>query len=213
MIFLLAGSLWFWFFIVAFIAMEFFWIESRESGVGATVTLVGFLAALYFFSDTALFTWIAAHPAGILTGVAAYFVLGAGWGFAKWFLYLKERADDYREARQRFLVSGGLTNVTLDTQVPEDLRISWSDRRLYRTDAKRPIASESKATIIMWMSYWPWSAMWTLVRDPFRYVYQVFSTKLEAMSTNIFAKVGYDEDENLPETGQVAVGARDVDDD
>jgi len=219
MIFLLVGSLWFWIFVVAFIALEFFWIEARESGIGATTTLALFLTALYFFSDAALFTWLAAHPLEILVGAAAYFVIGGGWGFAKWFLYLKERADEYREARQQFLMSKGFKSATLDMRIPEELRARWNDKRDhgshygtgYGTNKKRPIASENKSTIIMWMSYWPWSALWTLVRDPFRYVYQAFSTKLEAMSASIFSNVGYDADEEIPESGQVAAGAHDDD--
>lgn len=31
--------------------------------------------------------------------------------------------------------------------------------------SKLPVASESKATITMWMTYWPWSLFWTFVRD------------------------------------------------
>ena len=208
MVFLLMSSLWFWIFIIAFFALELWWIEGQESGIAATISLGIFIVAIHFFSDFALFSWIGAHPWHILGGVGAYFVAGSIWGFAKWFLYLKEKAQDYQEARMNFLRSHDVKNITMQTAIPEEFRDQWNKSYEARS-LRRPVAVQNKSRIIMWMSYWPWSALWTLVRDPFRHIYQAFAEKLENMSSKIFGDIGYDQDHDVPEQGAVAAtGAR-----
>lgn len=209
MVFLLVESIWFWLFIVAFFVAEFFWVEAKESGVWATITLAAFIVALHFFSDLAMFSWIGDHPWHILGGIGAYFAIGSGWGFAKWFLFLKEKATEYQENRMNFLRDRGVKNPGMNTPVPEELRDDFQ-RRWGAREFQRPVAATNKARIIMWMSYWPWSALWTLVRDPFRYVYQAFAEKLESMSTKIFGDIGYEQDQEVPEKGAVAASGAKV---
>lgn len=209
MLFLAVGSMWFWAFIVAFVILEFWWIEGHdEGGIGATISFAGFLACLYFFSDISLFSWVASNPELVLGGLGAYFVIGAGWGFAKWFLYLKDRANEYQEKRFKFLVDNGVKNATMQTVVPVELREKWGDRynssRHSNAGTHRPLAVDNKGRIITWMTYWPWSALWTAIRDPFRLMYQSLSTRMEQMSKNIFSDVGYDTDADIPEVAEVA---------
>lgn len=163
--------------------------------MGATLSALAFVVVFWWWGDPTPFTWIAANPLLVLLGVAVYFVTGCAWGFAKWFLYLKERAREYQEARLEFLSRNDVADATLSTSVPEKLKSTWKTRS---AGYRRPLAKDNKGRILMWMGYWPWSAVWTLVRDPFVHAYNACAELLEKMSSRIYDRVGFDQDRDAP---------------
>jgi hypothetical protein len=194
---LLLGSLWFWLFIGAFIIFELFWIAGKESGVGATFTLLVFGGVFAFYGDPLVFTWIVEHPLELAVGIGLYLVVACVWGFVKWYLFLKNKAREYQEARRNFLVSNGHKDAKFDTGVPDDLRVEWAKRRSF--EAVRPVASRHKDVILMWMTYWPVSMLWTLVEDTITHLYNLCAARLERMSERLFGNVGYDDDMKAPD--------------
>jgi hypothetical protein len=192
----LVGTVWFWLLLAVFFIFEFLCVELWESAVAATVALLVFLGLHWFWGEPSVWTWLADNPDKVVMGVAGYFVAGCLWGFVKWFLFLKEKARDYQTARLGFLRSHDVPNSDLSTRVPENLREKWQEKLRYNSEIKRrPLASENKSRIITWMAYWPWSALWTLIPDPFLYMYNFCAERLEKMSAKVYANVGFDADQ------------------
>jgi hypothetical protein len=195
MIFII-GSIWFWVLVGTFLLAELFWIEAKDSGVGATITLAAFTAVFFFWGDPTVFEWMKANPVDLLIFIGSYIAAGGVWGFIKWYFFLKEAAREYQEKRRSWLQNKGITKADLGTVVPEKLRSEWSKQHAY--NLARPKASERKSDIIMWMAYWPWSLLWTLIRDPFRHLYNFCAAKMEKMSQKVFKNVGFEDDADVP---------------
>lgn len=193
--FILLEGFWLWAFVILFCISEFWWIE-RESGWGASISFFTVFLALVLFSDLGIWAWVADHPWNIVVGIFGYFVIGVGWGVFKWFLYVKERAEDYREKRKGFLRKHEWNNATLDSKVPENLRHKWEKETNKYFDGP-PQPNHNKTLILVWMSYWPWSVSWTALRDPFRHAYTAIASKLENISNSVFKDAGWDEDREL----------------
>ena len=199
-------GLWFWVIIAAVIILEIILVEYEKPIVGMLV-LGGALAAFHFWSDVEWMQWIADHPLHFLGGLVGYVVVGVLWGVFKWFLYIKEFVYAYQQQRQQWLTRKGVKNAKLDTVVPENLRKEWNeDHRYRRSDTDPPHARQNKERIITWMGFWPWSMLWSLVRDPFQFIYRAIAVRLEKMSEKIYQQAGYDEDQQLPAEPPLEVG-------
>ena len=129
----------------------------------------------------------------VLGFTALYFVFGTGWGVAKWYFYLHSVKDKYIDAKEQFLANYGVK--TLDELTANQLNDFKTNYEVKRFN-KIPSARDKKATILMWMSYWPISAFWTIVNDPikkaFREIYRKISTTLQNIANNVFEDVQAD---------------------
>jgi hypothetical protein len=190
---LLVGSIWFWVFIIAFALLELYLVE-QEHGWWSLGAGVAFLVAIQWQSDLGIFAWIAAHPTSFLVGLLVYFVVGSIWGVTKWFFYVKDSVLKYKEVRRDFLSHHTrMKKATLDTLVPEEYKLEW-DNYCFKTPPK---ASDNKSKIVMWMGYWPWSLFWTMLRDPFKWMYNRLAGRLEKISEAAYKAAGFDEDSDL----------------
>ena len=108
------------------------------------------LAAWVLVANFALFTYIRNHPWQIVMGLAAYFAIGAAWSVVNWWFAETSRARRARdEFKRRPRVSIALTWE------------EWSAN-------KRTSPANYQSDILWWISFWPFSVVWTLLNDPFR---------------------------------------------
>lgn len=186
------GGIWFWLLTLLAAGALLIAVE-KEHGVGATICFAVYFAAIHLFGDATLLQKFGNHWEWVLAAAALYFILGAGWSLVKWFLWNKQKAvtclDNYQVVRQRFLqdklgVGPTKATITEKTAVPEDLREEWTqhiEERHNRNSGYRnddgvcvdiyftvPRAQQHKSRIIMWMSFWPASAAFSLTRDPIK---------------------------------------------
>ena len=92
-------------------------------------------------------------------------------------------SDNFDLSRQLGVDKSSLTPISPDVsvQLPVELREPFTkylkragyfgDRYSSQYDLDQsiiPSASNNKARIMGWMTYWPWSALWTLIHDPIR---------------------------------------------
>jgi hypothetical protein len=182
------GSLWFWGLLAVASIILISCLEKGEEG-GATFVFLATLAAVVFLGNTGWLTYIIANPLSIGLFAGAYLLIGVGWGIIKWWIYLhdvsaRNRAERYDWVAKR---KAGL-NETDDnyeeykaacTLAPKQwshtVKEAWKDyvdRHYYGKPIKKPMVSENKARITAWMTYWPWSALWTLLNDPIRRFYR-----------------------------------------
>ncbi len=198
------GSLLFWLLIAAEIVMLFVFID-QENGIGATISVVVFAALLQWCGDVDLIGYVRLHPLFILSCIAGYFALGAVWGVIKWWMFCRDRLEEYEEARDEFLRSMGQPSGT--RAVPPELRQQWKEHlrspdhlgRNRTVDlSKTPQVHAHKAEILRWMTFWVVSMIWSFINDlvkrVFRMIYQKLANWLQAISDKMFGGVKDDFD-------------------
>lgn len=182
------GTLWFWI-VTALFVVTMLALTEYEKPFWATITLLIFLSLITTFSVPEALGWVAANLSTIAMWFGIYLVTGVVWAAAKWWFYLLNQREIYETKREKFLNDqnpvGPGNPVAIDT--------TNRDKFLRTLDKKfPPLPSENKSRIILWMSYWPFSAAWTLVNDPlkrlWRFLYTQISATLERMSRSVFSK-------------------------
>ncbi len=89
-------------------------------------------------------------------------------------------------------------NYVGDSTLSNDLKVKF--RELLAgpqfKEALIPSAVNNKARIMMWMTWWPWSALWTLLNDPikraFRALFQALKARFQKMSEYAFRHIDDD---------------------
>ena len=143
--FLAIGTLWFWLAAIAWFIIVTFCIEKEEStGWGALLTSGAFMAALFFFGSRepviGLLRYIADNPGTIIGAITLYLFLGISWSMMKWWFFLK--GDRKRQWDSYLKYNNG---------AKDDTRFPWNPAI--------PKARDNKSTILMWMSWWPFTAI------------------------------------------------------
>jgi len=91
------------------------------------------------------------------------------------------------------LYQAALSTGVMDPAIKELWR-KYLDNEYYGSRRlRKPLVSRNKGRIVAWMTYWPWSGLWTLINDPvrrtFRFLYRRISTTLQRMSDKMFADI------------------------
>ena len=182
--FFLLGTLWFWaYIIIPFVLLV--WFVEAEWSTAAFWTIIAMVAAFISFGDPSVLKSIQTNPFIVVQWLVAYVMLGIVWGFIKWFFYLLKKRDEYRVVLAEW--SKAVENQAANG-VPEN-RLSAKPS----AEKARPKASENKGRIIFWMSYWPASALWTLLNDPltrlYNFLYRQLGKLFDSMSKAIWQNV------------------------
>jgi hypothetical protein len=179
------GSLWFWVLLfVAFCIITSF--VEHERGGAALFAVIVTTVVLMNKHIASLFYFIGHRPGRTSVYVLGYFVAGTIWGIVKWFLYVTRELERYNEKKAFWLKNyapSGSTEITPDL-VAEFKKYLDPDQR------QPPQVHSHKGDIILWMTYWPFSGLWTLVNDPvrraFRAIYRNIASTLQSMSDRLF---------------------------
>ena len=96
----LFGTIWFW------LLISFTWIvitittEHEEPTIWGTVVFAGTLVLLYFGGNSeefkSAFVYIQQNPGKIILYFFIYLILGTIWSFVKWYFFLVEKRDYYK---------------------------------------------------------------------------------------------------------------------
>ena len=180
--FLIFGTLWFWLLtigasiLIIYIMEEALSNEYKDGGGGmlSTLTLVACVILYYFFGSKEdvqnVFIFIKDHPILTLLRIVAYMFIGIIWSIFKWYFFLQNK----KESLMKRIETEG--NGIRDYDIPK--------------------ARRNKSRIISWMSYWPFSAFWTLINEPvkkmFKQIYSKIEKIYEKMSDKIFADIKKD---------------------
>jgi len=195
------GGFWFWGLfglasLLLILALE------KDSGFVTTAVFVVTLAVMVCLGNAGWLTWVFQNPLYFGLGVLGYLAVGVGYGTGKWWLYVRDCATRYRQVRREWLLREVEEGVTPAAECREASRtgvFTGEVKREWRFYVKdhyfgkkitKPSASRCKSQIITWMTYWPWSALWTLINDPVRrffcWVYEQLSGTLQAISDRAF---------------------------
>jgi hypothetical protein len=180
----------------------------------ATVVTIGSLTAILFLGNTALFSWIAAHPWQSLAGMVGYFGVGVCYGVLKWWLLVRDAAERYVEKQTEWLEKRSrdteisleertLYEVTLSTGILEGVVLAKWQRYVKNTyygyGITKPLVRDNKSRIMGWMMYWPWSGLWTLINDPIRRAFRIAYRNIQGLLQSISDRIYKDIDKELGE--------------
>lgn len=169
---------WFWI-LTVFVFALLVWEVANEKSVKAVFTIALYILIIHLFGDVSLFSTLKMHPEYIYIGVPTFFVLGALWSLVKWWLFVKRMALEWRECRMSCLINNGILDATLDTTIPEHLKL-----KIHKTT--KPLARTNKNRIITWMVYWPFSMVWTILDEPWRLIYEFMSRVFQKISDHVW---------------------------
>jgi hypothetical protein len=189
------GTFWFWALIVLSACALFALIEYERVG-WATITILFVLALLHFFGDFSVISHIKANPGTFALLVLGYFAVGTVWAIIKWWFFVKRLRRKYDEAKAEFLEKNGVQGM----DIPSELKAKWLEQTRFLTEgrhgihvAERPRARRHKGRILCWMTYWPWSAVWTIIDDPikriFREIYHYIQGLLQRIADRAYQGV------------------------
>jgi len=154
---------------VAFVC--FLIATEKGSGIGSTVTMILTILALYMFGSkthiTNIFNFCQAHGLIIFVMFVLYIVVGVFWSIIKWFFFLLKIKDKETELLEK------------------DLR----EKSHYCRHVSAPLAQDNKEAILVWMFYWPFSAIWTLIDQPVKRIYKFIYRKIANYLQNISNKM------------------------
>lgn len=186
--------------LVTLLVLETILTEVEHFG-WATVILLASVAAAQFFGLVNILAFVKDNTVASLGYVGLYVVGGVAWSFVKWFSYLRNYRDQFRDYKTKFLTGQGLP---LTTSIVEPTLLKtfkdWlgSDYHWRRGDVnllglqnlERPRARNNKGRIVAWCSYWPLSAIGTVLNDPvrrfFTWLFNAFSSLYQRMSDYVF---------------------------
>lgn len=174
------GSVGFWALVVTIFLLNFYFVE-LERTFWATVTLIGTFVALAFLGDFNLWHVVRDNPIQAVIAGASYFGIGAVWSIGKWWFYVKEMFGHYTEARNDFMISEGKNP---SDAMDQPTKGKWAMNSQARAYAK-PLIRRHKSQISMWMIYWPWSGVWTLINDPVKKIFARIFHELQGLYQKI----------------------------
>jgi hypothetical protein len=183
------GSLSFWI-ILAVIAVVIMVLVENEQGTASFLALLTLILGITAFSNFNLFDYVNNHYESLLYYLGIYLVGGCVWPVVKWYFYALKKLDVYKERKADWMASQGIDGNV----VPEDKKADFS--RALKQYSKPPKVSENKGRILMWMSYWPLSLIYTVINDPFRrlflMIYNRLGSLLQRISNSVFKSAGAD---------------------
>lgn len=139
------GTFWFWLLLVVAGICIIGAIETESFGKAFATVVVTVLLLSFFGAGTELRTflsWIWHHPGFSIGIFLGYLFVGSAWSIFKWYGFLKELKRKNDEKGHKKV---------------------WNRRQIVR---------DNKGRLINWMCYWPFSALWTALSDPFQAIYR-----------------------------------------
>lgn len=205
--FFIIGGVWFWLLSIVVLCL-LLWEIHEEKPIIGLFTVGFYLALIHLFGDASVPSTLVSSPWILYLGIPIYVVAGVVWGLIKWSLYTNRHVIEYKQSRRRWLLEKqrgehpALVGVTIteDTTVPTELRSEWKGGTVGWANRRgKPSARNEKWKIITWMCYWPFSMLWTVLDEPWRYIYEVLSSVFQRISDKLYSNAGYDVDTDLTE--------------
>lgn len=160
------------------------------------------VVAFLFLTEPSGLAFMKENVGLLIYAVPAYLAAGVVWGIVKWWFFVRRIRDRYQEIKDAFLNDRRITDGKIPSDLIQTFKEFCSDRgqrgyhhsgeydryRLEFSEDGRvvaPVVNKHKARITSWMVYWPWSAMWTLIDDPIRRLYNRLYTLLRGFYQSI----------------------------
>jgi len=110
-------------------------------------------------------------------------VVGSGWAVVKWWFFVKDLFRDYKRKKSGFLRK---KNLDPDGEIPDEYKGEWGEETTgWGAIEVPPKVGSHKGRIMLWMCWWPWSMVWTIINDPVRRMFSRIYDLLEGLFQKI----------------------------
>lgn len=158
------GTLWFWVLIIASVILLTYQVNVGN-GWGSSVVFVLTILALAFLGNSKLFIglldYINENPGRVIFVFCSYFIAGAIWSLFKWYYFV----------------------LDIKEQQIKESKEDYNKKHGFKFEI--PMPGDFKSDIILWMSYWPLSFIWTMIDNPFKRIFSRIFKNLENVYTRI----------------------------
>lgn len=189
------GSLW-WYVVSAGFFIWAIILTEKESLTWTFISLVLYLSFLSFIGGINVFNFLFFHPIKTLLYVLGYFLIGVIWSFIKWWVKVNKAAQKYKETWEAFIKDYKPRNSTVPKEHQNYInrqKQEWESQISGRRDITKPIASQYKEKISVWIIYWPFSLFWSFLHDFVKNMVEFFVLKFQKfyqkISDNAYKKV------------------------
>lgn len=152
----ITGSVWFYILLLITIVLVI-WALEYDYYWRATFVIIGTILALEFMGSSAELRSLGSflwHNPGIAISIfIGYLLAGTIWSLISWKRFLGRTRREYLE-----------------------------DKRTISAAYLENIVRLNKRKIITWMAYWPFSMLWSALRDPFQEIYERLSGTFRKMA-------------------------------
>jgi len=162
---------WFWLVVVETVLL--FTFLAYDKGTAATISLVAFMAGLYWLGGVDFITYAKDYPIRIFYGALIYFPVGIIWAIFKWFMLVLDKKDTYKDFKIDFLkrhrlplrVGTPMNQDSVDAGlITKETLEEWKGFRQSH-HIRIPQVGDHKYRILRWLGYWPVNMVWTLISD------------------------------------------------
>jgi hypothetical protein len=159
------GTFWFWLFLSISVVFIVTVTESEDTYPFHWFIPILIPVILYFTGCkeeiSRALSYIQENPLNIVLIFFGYLAIGTVWSVVKWYFYLINLREEFREYRT-----------------------------LLNSDGLKFNVKYNKERILSWMTYWPFSAVWTLINDPikktFQKIFKSLESKFQKISDSVF---------------------------
>lgn len=192
------GNLWFW----LLVAAEVVWLlgaAKAEKGFMGILGIVVFGLAMWLFGDFNIFQYTYQNPLWIIVFLSSYLFIGLFWSVLKWKWFVSACHDRYQESKRQFMSLSKLSGEA----IPDDKKAEWlrylgnhankilaascSYLTIQTLEDIIPKAKNNKSRIIFWMSYWPFSLLWSIFHDFIEQTFKMIFERFQKIYENIAA--------------------------
>lgn len=138
----------------------------QEKGWGNfAVVFLGILVFAFMGDWRSAVANIQAHPWVIVKYVASYVIIGVAWSLLKWMSYTRAYAKVYSAFKAKYELNNGLKVADLTGQPLADFKETVINRF-----GPIPSISNKADDLLYWMTYWPVSMVWFMLRNPVQWL-------------------------------------------
>jgi hypothetical protein len=188
------GGVVFWVLFIIFSVIMILCLENDAEPFSMVLVFSVFLVATVLFTD--FWVLFSERPVvSTLCAIVGYIVGGVAWAMPKWFFLLLDMRRRLVILRDNFLNAYGIEG----TQVPDKLAEEYSnviyDEHNFRKYGLRysikerrvipPKFSENRDQVLVWMCFWPWNALWTIIENPVKWIFEAVLDALQSLFQKI----------------------------
>jgi hypothetical protein len=164
-----------------------YFIEDESPGYAFVSTIV-FILLIQICSDFSIPGWLNINTGTFIKWGLSYILIGVIYSIVKYILYLTDKKRKFDKAFKKFCSIKKIKAVMED--LPINLKYECS--KFIRTEIgynSLPNLINSTKYIVFWMGYWPWSAFWTILNNPLKWLYEEIKESLSGLFKKLHNKI------------------------
>ncbi len=161
-----------------------------DNGWFASVITAAALLTLWLGVEINIFMWVWDNPFTAFEYFVVYFIAGTAWAITKWWFYCHKLLDVVKDIKVEFL-----NNLSIGGDaIPDNQRDKFEQKVVcnpyYRNRYFPPQAMDHKSDWLMWATWWPVSAFWTILNQPIKniwlFIYSRLGGLMQKISNHVF---------------------------